>query len=330
MNVKEIEIAEVPFTSATGKVPHRLTNDILFHIVMQRSEQALKGLVAALLGFRKDMLTSVTVRNPIHFGEHTDDKEIILDLEILLSDNTLINIEIQVMRFPYWTNRALYYSARLLVEQYPGKDYHGVRGVTHIGILDFHLFGEEEGFYSVYQLINRRTGKAFSDRLQIRVLDLNRTNLATEEDRQNGLVYWAELFKASTWEQIRGLAAMDDAIMDAAETMYKAESDEEMRSWLRRREMAVWDYNTLMRTSREEGMAEGFSKGRSEGRAEGRAEGIAEGRVEGRAEGIAEGRANILTAMLKSGDTVEQIVERYGIPETDVRLAAERLVSENN
>ena len=84
---------------------------------------------------------------------------------------------------------------------------------------------------------------------------------------------------------------MDDAIMDAAETMYKAESDEEMRSWLRRREMAVWDYNTLMRTSREEGMAEGFSKGRSEGRAEGRAE----------------GEANIVNKLRKSDMSEEQI-----------------------
>ncbi len=36
--------------------------------------------------------------------------------------------------------------------------------------------------------------------LKLNVLYLKKTNLATEEDKKNNPVCWAELFKATTWE----------------------------------------------------------------------------------------------------------------------------------
>ena len=44
------------------------------------------------------------------------------------------------------------------------------------------------------------------------MLDLTRIDLATEEDKANELDYWAELFKATTWEELRMLAEKDAEI----------------------------------------------------------------------------------------------------------------------
>nr|WP_297706974.1 hypothetical protein [uncultured Butyrivibrio sp.] len=38
------------------------------------------------------------------------------------------------------------------------------------------------------------------------MLQLNHIELATEEDEENNLVYWARLFNATTWEEFKALA----------------------------------------------------------------------------------------------------------------------------
>ena len=247
--------------NATGALEYRLTNDALFHIVMERSEPALRGLLAALLGIQKNKILTLYVQNPIHFGETIDDKEIILDVDLLLNNNRIINIEVQVQPYSQWTNRVLFYRGNALTKNDPGKTFENLRGVTHIGILDHHLYEETEGFYSKYQLMNAATGKVFSDMLKINVLDLKRINMATEEDHASGLVYWAKLFKATSWEQVKEIATMDEAIMDAAENMYRALSDDELKSYLFRHKMYILDQGTKQHESWKKGIAEGEAKG---------------------------------------------------------------------
>lgn len=61
------------------------------------------------------------------------------------------------------------------------------------------------------------------------MLDLTRIDLATDEDRQYQIDYWAALFKATTWEELRMLAEKNDAIAAATETVYKLSEEEMIR-----------------------------------------------------------------------------------------------------
>lgn len=63
----------------TGKLPHTLTNDYLFHIVFQDNEDILKNLVSCLLSIPLSDITHIHVENPILPGEKIDEKEFILD-----------------------------------------------------------------------------------------------------------------------------------------------------------------------------------------------------------------------------------------------------------
>ena len=89
---------ELEFMKATGKLRYRLTNDYLFHVVMQRNEKVLRGLIASLLGMSKKDVVKVEVRNPITPGQVIGDKEVILDLKVVLNDKSMLNIEMQVAR----------------------------------------------------------------------------------------------------------------------------------------------------------------------------------------------------------------------------------------
>ena len=53
-----------------------------------------------------------------------------------------------------------------------GHDYDELKETIHIGILDFTLFPEEPEFYAEYRIRNVRSGRDYTDKFCIRVLDL--------------------------------------------------------------------------------------------------------------------------------------------------------------
>ena len=252
------------FETAVGVIEYPLLNDVMFHIVMQRSKRCLRGLIKSLLGLKEEEIADIQVLNPIHFGDAVEDKEIILDVEIELANNKIINIEVQVDAQKYWTNRSLFYASKLLASHNPGKSYRDMLDVTHIGILNFHLFDESEGFYANYYLQNPKTGKVFSDKLRICVLDLKRIELATEEDIESGLVYWARAFRARTWEEIQRLAEINNLFGEVGTVMYTASTEQEVKDYLRRREIAQMDYNTGIVEAEERGEERGIEIGRDQ------------------------------------------------------------------
>ena len=84
--------------------------------------------------------------------------------------------------------------------------------------------------------MDEKTYHVYSDKLALNVLDLNQIDLATEEDKLWKLDYWAHLFKASTWEDIRMIASNDEYLTEASNTLYDMHNDFNIRERLRSRE----------------------------------------------------------------------------------------------
>ena len=76
----------------------------------------------------------------------------------------------------------------------------------------------------------------FSDKFVLNVLDLTQIELATDEDRQCEIDYWARLFKAKTWEDLRMVVEKNKYMSAAAEEMYERNADEAIREKCRARE----------------------------------------------------------------------------------------------
>ena len=77
------------YKDATGKIPYGLTNDYMFHAVLQKSAVALKGLIASVLHLNPETILDVTITNPIEIGEKIDNKTFVLDIIILLNNEQL-------------------------------------------------------------------------------------------------------------------------------------------------------------------------------------------------------------------------------------------------
>lgn len=224
--------------NATGKIDYTLMNDCMFHIVMQSNKKVLKGLVCALLHLNPDDVQSVTILNPLEFGEHIRDKDFILDIKVLLNSQSIINIELQVRAQNFWNDRSLSYLCRLFDNLEKGENYFDVRPAYHIGIVNFTPFPDYPEFYATNMMMNIKKHYIYNDKFMLNVLDLNQIRLATDEDKQWKLDYWARLFQSKTWEELKMLAQQNDVFMETCETIFQKNQDEKVRYWCEAREEA--------------------------------------------------------------------------------------------
>lgn len=217
------------FKNTTGPIPYNMTNDYMFRAVLQKNNKVLRGLLCSLLHLDEKDIFSVTITNPIILGESLEDKEFRLDINIILNDETLINLEMQVANQLNWKNRSISYLCRSYDQLQKGQNYSEAKPVVHIGFVDYTLFPEYPEFYATYKLMNIKNQHIYSDNFTLSVVDLTKINLATEEDRAFQIDHWAALFKAKTWEDIKMLAENNEYIAEASETLFELNADEQIK-----------------------------------------------------------------------------------------------------
>ena len=99
-------------------------------------------------------------------------------------------------------------------------------------------------------MLNIKTHAVYSSKFTLSVVQLNKTEYATEEDKAYGIDYWAEIFKAKTWEELKMLAENNEYMEEIAEALYVANADEIVRQQCRAREDAERRERTLERDNK--------------------------------------------------------------------------------
>ncbi len=247
-------ISENTFQNATGKIDYTLMNDYMFRAVLQENKKVLKGLISSLLHLPDKSIKSTNILNPIELGKVFDDKTFVLDVKVLLNDASIINLEMQVVNQKFWSNRSLSYLCSIFQNLESGDDYSQIKPAYHIGILDFSPFPQYPEFYATNKMMNIKKHYIYNDNFTLNVLDLNHIELATDEDKAYKTDYWAKLFKAKTWEDLKMLAQKNNTMKEACETVYKLNQDESVRFWCEMREEGhriLRTYDTLLKESEE-------------------------------------------------------------------------------
>lgn len=224
------------FLSATGKIPYNMTNDYMFRMVLQKDRETLINLTCSLLHLSSYDIKDITILNPINPGETMDEKEFQLDILVSLNDNTFINYEMQVLNYNNWPMRSLAYLCREFERVSRGSDYNTIKPVYHIGFLDFTLFEDHPEFFARYQMKNVKDGYIYTDKFNLYVLELNHSDMATDEDKAYGIDTWAKLFKSTTWEEIKMITKDNPSMNSAAESIFLSNSDWIIQEQCRRRE----------------------------------------------------------------------------------------------
>ena len=238
---------DASFMEAKGVIEYNMTNNYMFRYILQQNKKVLTGLICSLLHLKPEQINNIEVINPIDLADDITGKEFILDINVMLNDDSIINLEMQVANEHNWPERSLMYLCRTFDHLYRGQEYEEALPVHHIGFLDFTLFPEHPEFYATYQLLNIKDYHRYSSKFTLSVVNLTQTELAREEDKANKIDYWARLFKAKTWEEIKMLAQNNEYLEEAANSIYKANAVEIVRQQCRAREDAERRERTLIR-----------------------------------------------------------------------------------
>ena len=236
MGMKSSENVHPSYLTASGPIPYNLMNDYMFRVILQENQFVLRGLIGALLHLDQSEIKSTVVTNPIKLGARIDNKTFVLDIHVLLNDDTYLNLEMQVVNQGNWPDRSLSYLCRAYDKLKSGEDYSKSKCAVHIGILDFTLFEDCPEFYASYKLMNVKNHHVFSDKFVLNVLNLNHIELATDEDHLYEIDHWAKLFKAKTWEDLRMVVEKNKYMSAAAKEMYERNSDEIIQEQCQARE----------------------------------------------------------------------------------------------
>ena len=76
----------------------------------------------------------------------------------------------------------------------------------------------------------------YSDKISLININMTRIDLATDNDIKFGLVNWAKLFMAETWEELKMLAEKDQTIERAISSAWQMTEEEIIRERMRNRE----------------------------------------------------------------------------------------------
>ena len=233
--VKLSEAAEA-LKKATGTIPYTFLNDYMFRVILQRHKNVLRSIVCACLKLDAGDVQDIVVQNPIELGKAIDDKTFILDIHVLLNNDTIINLEMQVLDLKDWPERSLSYLARSYDNVAKGDEYINVKTVYHIGFLNYTLFPEYPEFFAKYRMMNIKNHNVYTTKFNLYVVDLTQIELATQEDVDTGLVYWTQVFKAKTWEELRQMAERNQELQEATEALYVYNQDEIVKEQCRARQ----------------------------------------------------------------------------------------------
>ncbi len=238
--------------------------DFAFKEIMM-DEQARIGFLSAILRLNPADIREARVLNTSLRKLHKDDKQGILDVRILLNDDTEIDIEIQLSALSVWSDRSLFYLAKMYTEQiHSGQDYTVFKKCVGISILDFDLLKGESEFYSCFHLREDTRRTLFTDKLEFHVVELPKLPKELKEDSDE-ILLWAKFINAEKKEEFDMLAERNPYIEKAYEKLQVISRDREKRLEYEAREKAILDYNQMMLEAREDGLQDGLKQGREEG-----------------------------------------------------------------
>lgn len=294
------------------------TVDFCFKELMQ-NPKVRQGFIAALLGKNPDEIRETALLPTFLHRESPSDKLGILDVRVLMKDGTQIDLEMQVAYFAYWEKRILFYLGKIYTGQLrEGEPYDNLQKCIHVSILDFIHFPDDTECYRTIHLRDNKTGKIYTDLLEIQILELKKlpSNVQSGDD----ILHWMQFFSGKSRKEFSEMAKTNEYLDEAYNTLVNLSADEQKRLEYEAREKALRDYNSQMSSAQKYGLEQGLKQGLTQGLKQGFAQGRQQGLEQGRQQGLEQGRQQGLEIsrqifkLYMQGKQPEEIAELCSLP----------------
>ena len=321
------------------------TVDFCFKELMQNSK-VRQGFIGAVLGKDPGEIRETTLLPTATRQEYGDDKLGVLDVVVLLTDGTQLDLEMQVLNFAYWTHRILFYIGKMYTGQLKkGEPYENLKKCIHVSILDFIHFPEDKMCYHKIAFCDVKTGTPYTDLMELHILELKK--LPEKARNEDGIIRWMRFFNGKKKEDFEEMAKTDQYMEEAFSELKKLSANERKRLEYEAREKAVRDYISLMGTElrlglergmkqgmeqgMKQGMEQGMKQGMEQGMKQGMEQGMKQGMEQGMKQGIEQGRKAALLGMIEKklakGRTYAQIAEDLEEEEAVIEELARRFTN---
>ena len=271
------------------------------------SEDTKECLITFLNGLFEDELVikDVTFAKTEKLGLRPDDRGVVFDVYCITNEGKHVIVEMQKKEQEYFADRALYYTARAIVQQ-------GIRGIWdyHLApvytvcFMDFVLDSPIlKKFRTDLVLTDLQTHQRVSDRMRIVYLQLPLFDKHTEAECMDIFDCWIYIMKnMNMFEQM--------PFSEKYPVFRKLAEIGDLRK-LSREELELYDED--IKNMRDIYATRKFDEKR------GMEKGMAKGRAEGKVEGKAEGKAEVARNLLAMGMSWSQIMQATGLTEDQLK-----------
>lgn len=234
--------------------------DFAFKEIME-DEKARTGFLSAVLGLNPGDIKETRILNSHLRKVHEDDKLGILDVRVLLNNDTQIDAEIQLSELRVWANRALFYISKMYTEQIEkGQKYDALQKCVSISILDFILFEKETEFYSSFHILEDTRHFLYTDKMEFHVIELPKLPEALR-DGCSSIELWAQFINAEQKEVFDMIAEKDPYTKSAYDHLQIISQDKQKRLEYEAREKAIRDHNQFLFEAEQRGIEIGEQHG---------------------------------------------------------------------
>ena len=240
--------------------------DYFFKYLMA-NEKVRKHFLSDVLPIPLDKIKSVRLANTFLWKKYRRQKQGVLDILLILNDDSKINIELQIKALKYWDKRSLFYLSKMFTEDLLiGENYAKLRKCIHISILDFNLNDRAE-YHHIYHLRDQN-GALFSELLEIHIIELGKKLEGTKPVDD-----WIRLFNARNEEDINMIKTKNEGILEAIRDVRQMSLSKGLKALYDAHLKKVRDQNARDDYVRDEGIAIGQAQGEARGIAIGQAQG---------------------------------------------------------
>ena len=222
----------------------KVTNDYIFKKIFGKkgNESILKNFLSAILQIE---IKSIEVITDANLEKELESNKLgILDIEAKLDENTIVNIEMQVINRYNMLERTLFYWSGIYYNiLQKGEDYKEIKKVIAINILDYNEF-EEGPYHEIAKLRREYKNKILTDKMEIHFIQIPKFK-REKENAQTGLGEWMSFIAQIGEKEVKNAMNKNKEIKKAQEEYEHLVGDEAERRIAFLREKAIRDETSI-------------------------------------------------------------------------------------